>query len=161
MTRRPELVLVPESPEGEERHPRQTRPARILLADSAPILREGVGHLLATEGGFDVLEAEDLDQLQRLVVDEKADLVLVDLDLPPVGGIRAIARLSAFSSSPLIAWGFASEEEVKAARLAGASGYIRKDVAFAPLVRSLRELIAEGRRTGRKASRFRRSEPVL
>jgi CheY-like chemotaxis protein len=163
---RPELVVVPDLRSQEERLPSQLTRARILIADSAPILRMGVGHLLATEGGFDVLEAKDLEELQRAVVEEKVDLVLVDLELPPAGGISAIARLSGFCSSPLVAWGFASDEEVKAARLAGASGYLRKDVAFTPLVRSLRELIAGGRRNGllsragRKVSPFRRTEPV-
>ena len=159
--RRPELVVVPDLPPQEGKRSRQARPARVLIADSAPILRMGVGHLLATEGSFEVLEAESLEELQRAVVEEKVDLVLVDLDLPPAGGISAIARLSGFCDLPLVAWGFASEDEVRAARLAGASGYLRKDVAFAPLVHSLRELIAGGRRTGRKASPFRRNEPVL
>jgi DNA-binding NarL/FixJ family response regulator len=121
----------------------------------------GVGNLLAGEGSFEVLEAENLEELQRAVVEDRVDLVLVDLDLPPAGGISAIARLSAFCDAPLVAWGFASEDEVRAARLAGASGYLRKDVAFAPLVGSLRELIAGDRRTGRKASPFRRNEPAL
>jgi DNA-binding NarL/FixJ family response regulator len=159
---------VPELRSSDERRARQARPARILIADPAPILREGVVRLLSTAGGFEVLEAEDLDQLQRAVVQEKIDLVLVDLELPPSGGISAIARLSGFCDSPLVAWGFASEEEVRAARLAGASGYLRKDVAFAPLVRSLRELIVEGRRSSllSRAARltgspFRRKQPVL
>jgi DNA-binding NarL/FixJ family response regulator len=164
--RRPELVLVPDLPPREEKRPRQLRPARILIADSSPILRSGVGQLLTAEGGFDVLEAKDLEELQRAVAEKKVDLALVDLELPPAGGISAIARLSGFCSAPLVAWGFASDKEVKAARLAGASAYLRKDVPFAPLESSLRDLIARANRTGLlaraaefTASAFRRNGP--
>jgi DNA-binding NarL/FixJ family response regulator len=166
-SRHPELGLVPDlPPQQEEKRPRQTRRARILIADASPILRLGVGEMLAAEGGFEVLEAKDLEELQRAVAGNKVDLALVDLELPPAGGISAIARLSGFCRLPLVAWGFASDKEIKAARLAGASAYLRKDVAFAPLESSLRDLIAGANGTGLlartagfRASRFRRNRP--
>jgi DNA-binding NarL/FixJ family response regulator len=56
---------------------------RIVIADDAPLVREGIARLL-TENGLDVVEqAGDADALLRSVRDRRPDAALVDIRMPP------------------------------------------------------------------------------
>jgi len=56
---------------------------RIVIAEDSVLLREGLTRLLA-EGGFDVVAAvPDADQLLRAVGEQRPDLVVVDVRMPP------------------------------------------------------------------------------
>jgi DNA-binding NarL/FixJ family response regulator len=56
---------------------------RIVIADDAVILREGLARLL-TEAGFDVVGlAGDAQQLLALVEEEQPDVAIVDIRMPP------------------------------------------------------------------------------
>jgi DNA-binding NarL/FixJ family response regulator len=65
---------------------------RIVIAEDSVLLREGLTKLL-TDAGFEVAAAVgDADQLLRAVADQKPDLVVVDVRMPPTHtdeGIRA------------------------------------------------------------------------
>ena len=43
----------------------------VLVADALPILRAGVQKLLTREGDFEVVEAEDLDELARVAAEHR------------------------------------------------------------------------------------------
>jgi DNA-binding NarL/FixJ family response regulator len=70
---------------------------RVVLADDHYLVREGVRRLLETEPEIEVVAAcEDLDSLLAAVEDEKPDVVLTDIRMPPSGvdeGIQAAERL--------------------------------------------------------------------
>ena len=56
---------------------------RVILADDAAVIREGLARLL-TEEGFDVVaQVGDADDLLALVELERPDVVLVDIRMPP------------------------------------------------------------------------------
>ena len=56
---------------------------RVVIADDAVLLRQGVVRLLA-EGGVDVVgEASDAGQLLRLVDTHRPDVAIVDIRMPP------------------------------------------------------------------------------
>ncbi len=65
---------------------------RVILADDAVLLREGVAHVLASSG-FDVVgQAGDADELRRLVREHVPDVAVVDIRMPPTNtdeGLRA------------------------------------------------------------------------
>jgi diguanylate cyclase (GGDEF)-like protein len=67
-------------------------PARILVADDDPalclLLRETL-----VDAGYEVLVANDGDQLIRLAQDHPADLLLIDLMMPLMDGFEAIRQL--------------------------------------------------------------------
>jgi two-component system nitrate/nitrite response regulator NarL len=112
---------------------------RILVADSLTIFRTGVRDLLARESDFDVVEAVSLETALRSVEDACPDIALVDLDLPPVGGIEAVSRLAQRCDAYLVVWSFnPTPETVMSAIRAGASGYLRKQISPRGLARSLR-----------------------
>jgi len=71
---------------------------RVVIADDAPLIREGVAHLLA-ENGFDVVaQASDGDALLARVRDLDPDVALVDVRMPPTHtdeGLRAAEEIRA------------------------------------------------------------------
>ena len=112
---------------------------RIVVADSLSIFRSGVRNLLAREGDFEVLEAGSLEELVQVVTTQRAHVALVDLDLPPHGGILAVQRLAEGADVYPVLWSFRpSSEAVLDGIRAGAYGFLEKDVAPDDLVRALR-----------------------
>jgi DNA-binding NarL/FixJ family response regulator len=56
---------------------------RLILADDATVIREGLARLL-TDAGFDVVaQAGDADELRALVAELKPDVAVVDIRMPP------------------------------------------------------------------------------
>lgn len=69
---------------------------RVILADDAVVVREGLARLLA-EQGVDVLaEAGSADELLRLVATEPPDVAVIDIRMPPTytnEGLRAAQEI--------------------------------------------------------------------
>ena len=118
------------------------RRMQILVADSLAIFRAGVRNLLERESDFEVVEAGSTEEMARAVEHDCPDIALIDLDLPPSGGVEAVARLAQRCESYMIVWSFgASRETVLAAVRAGASGYLHEEISPPGLVRSLRGVV--------------------
>jgi len=112
---------------------------RVLIADGAPLFRSGVRHLLTREGDFVLTEAADFDELMQAMEHEAPEIALIDLDLPPSGGVAAVGRLAAQSAARLVVWGFEAErEKVLEALTAGADGFLDKAISPTGLMRALR-----------------------
>lgn len=115
---------------------------RILVADPLRIFRAGVRNLLAREADFEVVEAGSLEEMLAAVEGRCPDIALVDLDLPPAGGVRAVRRLAQRCSLYTIVWSFEpSRETVLAAVRAGAHGFLHKEISPEGLVRALRGVV--------------------
>jgi DNA-binding NarL/FixJ family response regulator len=118
------------------------RRTRILVADSLAIFRAGVRNLLARESDFEVVEAGTLEEVLAVVEDECPDIALIDLELPPLGGVVAVQRLARLCSSHTIVWSFdPSRETVLSAVRAGAHGFLHKEISPDGLVRALRGVV--------------------
>ena len=119
-------------------HARMRR-TRIVRAEPFLIFRSGTRTLFAAEDDLELLEARDLEELLRVAEEERPDLALVDLNLPPLGGVEAVSRLVELGVADVIVWSFepAPEAVLRAIR-AGAVGYLRKEMPPAALVRALR-----------------------
>ena len=114
---------------------------RVLLADDFETLRSGVRELLLRESDFRVSEARNLDELRAAVARYSPDIVLVDLDLPPAGGIAAVAELQRSEISSIL-WSFEPDRAtVLEAIRAGARGYLDKEISPQGLVRALRGVV--------------------
>src|SRR5439155_5120881 len=87
------------------------RRTRILIADSLPIFRSGVRNLLARESDFEVVESSTFDELVREVATDCPDIALVDLELPPRGGVTAVSYLAERCSAHTIVWSFEPSRE--------------------------------------------------
>jgi len=114
---------------------------RVLIADSFPLFRGGVRHLLGHEGDFDVVESTDLASTIAVARTTRPQVALVDLLLPPGGAVAAIRELSEICDARSIVWSFGPTQDIvlNAVR-AGAAGFLDKRVSGAGLVRALRGL---------------------
>jgi DNA-binding NarL/FixJ family response regulator/class 3 adenylate cyclase len=62
---------------------RPTGPLRVILADDATLIREGLARLLAEEGFHVVAQASDAGELLARVESDRPDLAIVDIRMPP------------------------------------------------------------------------------
>ena len=118
------------------------RRTSIVVADPGPIFRAGVKHLLGRESDFEVFEASTLAELAQTLEQRAPDIALVDLELPPSGGVEAVAQLAPQHEARMILWSFeAPSDVVLAAVTAGAKGFLPKQISSAGLIRSLRGVV--------------------
>src|SRR4051812_20153220 len=66
---------------------------RILLAEPLYIFRSGLRTLAEREPDVELLDAADLDGLLGAASEARPDVAIVDLALPPAGGLPAVERL--------------------------------------------------------------------
>ena len=115
---------------------------RVLLVDDHAVVRKGLRALLDREAGLDVVgEADDGEQAIRLVDRLRPDVVLMDLEMPRVGGIEATRQISAGhpESRIVVLTSHAAEEDVFPALKAGAQGYLLKHSAPEDVLQAIRQ----------------------
>jgi DNA-binding NarL/FixJ family response regulator len=119
---------------------------RIVIADDHPLFRRGLVALLGSETGIAVVgEATTGEEAVRVAQAERADLVLMDLQMPEGGGLHAIRQLSATAPDMrlLVLSLFEDTDSVFLALRAGAHGYVLKDAGEQELLRAVRG-VADG-----------------
>ena len=119
----------------------------VRLVVAGPVSRSRLGLCGSLEGyGFDVIEAPDESSVVGLARELRADVTVMDLSMPGIGGVEATqaildehpgARILVLTSS-------ADEEEVLDALLAGACGYLLKDGEVAEIVSGVRAAATDG-----------------
>lgn len=129
---------------------------RVLVVDDQTLFREGVVALLRAEGAVSVVgQAEDGLAAVRKVGALLPDVVLMDVRMPRLDGIRATARIVARHPSVhvLMLASAQVDETLLEAMRAGALGYVLKDAGHESLVEAIMRA-AEGRQVlGRDAQR--------
>ena len=120
---------------------------KILLVDDHAIVRSGLRRLLATSAQADILEAANGRDALALARAERPDLVILDLNLPGLGGLELIRRLMQDDKSTRILVFSMHAEPLYVARAleAGATGYLSKNVAPDELLAAVRRVVAGGR----------------
>jgi len=117
-------------------------PLRVLVADDRPIFRAGVQGLLKDFPDIRVVaEATTGRQAVELTRRYKPDVVLMDLNMPEMGGIAATRAIKAEQPdiTVLALTVSEAEEDVVEMVTAGASAYVLKDVDPERLARSIRD----------------------
>jgi DNA-binding NarL/FixJ family response regulator len=103
---------------------------RVLLADDHAIVRRGLEQLLATVEDVTVVgSAADGEEAVALAAERAPDVVVMDVEMPRLGGIEATRRIVA-SGSParvVVLTSFSDRERILDALDAGAIGYLLKD----------------------------------
>ncbi len=103
---------------------------RVLIADDHGVVREGLRALLDREG-FDVVgEAATGREAIALSADLQPDVVLLDIRMPDVNGLRALAQIKAANSriSVIMLTTYANPDYLARAVNAGAAGYLSKEI---------------------------------
>ncbi len=117
------------------------RSMRLLLADDHRLVRAGIRTLLEGIAGVTVIaEASDGREALDLVHAHHPDIVLMDIAMPGLNGLEAIAQIGEhFPFVRVIVLSmYANEEYVLRALRLGAAGYLLKDVAPAELEMAIR-----------------------
>jgi DNA-binding NarL/FixJ family response regulator len=120
-------------------------PARVLVVDDHPVWRDGVRADLERSGQVVVVgEAADGGDAIELALQVMPDLVLMDLNLPRVGGAEATRRI--VEQSPhvkvLVLSASGAEADVLEAVKAGAAGYLLKSATAAELLDAVHRVVA-------------------
>jgi len=118
---------------------------RVFLVDDHEIVRRGIADLLNAEPDIDVVgEASSAGQAIGRIAATVPDVAVLDVRLPDGSGIDVCRDIR--SQHPevrcLILTGYDDDEAINAAVLAGASGYVLKDVRGSGLIEAIRKVAA-------------------
>jgi DNA-binding NarL/FixJ family response regulator len=116
---------------------------RVFLLDDHELVRRGVRELLETEDDLEVVgEAGTAEEALARIPPTHPDVAVLDMRLPDGDGIEVCREIR--SKRPEIACiiltSFADDEAVYAAIMAGAAGYVLKQVRGAELVDGIRRV---------------------
>ncbi len=123
-----------------------TKPQRIVIIDDHPLLRKGLQQLADLSPDIEIVGETDSGKLGLAMVKEmKPDLVLLDLNMPQMNGLKTLELLKQLVPAPKVAILTISDaqEDIMAALRGGADGYLLKDMEPEDLLEKLHEL-AEG-----------------
>ena len=117
------------------------RPLRVLLVDDHEVVRDGIKALLTSTDDI-VVAAEAGTVHEAVAVAERTqpDVVVMDVRLPDGSGIEATRDIRAQrpSTQVLMLTSFADDEALFASIMAGAAGYVLKQIKGADLVTAIR-----------------------
>ena len=114
------------------------------LVDDQPLIRAGLRMILESQPDLSVAgEGEDGAQAVDLARATKPDVMLIDVRMPGIGGIEAIAGVLSVSPGTriVILTTFDVDNYVYDALRAGASGFLVKDVSPEQLIAGVRSVV--------------------
>jgi DNA-binding NarL/FixJ family response regulator len=119
----------------------QSDAVRVLIADDHPIFRNGMRALLDSVSDLNAVgEAATGDEAITKAADLQPDVILMDLQMPGIGGVEATRQI--LFASPhirvLVVTMFEDDYSVFTAMRAGARGYIVKGVSPDEMLRAIR-----------------------
>jgi DNA-binding NarL/FixJ family response regulator len=118
---------------------------RVLIADDHVSFRSSLRALLETAGDITVVgEAGNGDEAVRMAITLGPDVVLMDLNMPLMGGLEATRRIveQAPHVAVLVVTMYDDDDSVFDAVRAGARGYVLKGAQRAELFRAVRSVVA-------------------
>jgi DNA-binding NarL/FixJ family response regulator len=117
----------------------------VLIADDHRLFSEAMRAMLSTDERIEVVGlAESGDEAVSQADDLEPDVVLMDISMPGLNGVEATRRIVATrpDARVLMVTGSDAQEDVEAARTAGAAGYMTKDRIAAELVVAILDVAA-------------------
>lgn len=125
----------------------ETKPIRLLLVDDHEVLRLGLRTLFTESGAFQVVgEAGTMAEAVAAASKLKPKVVLMDVRLPDGSGIDACRTIRAAQPDTRVLFltSFADDDAVLATILAGADGFLLKEVSSEQLLAAVKA-VSSGR----------------
>ncbi|NRR03682.1 response regulator [Brevibacillus sp. RS1.1] len=108
---------------------------KIMVVDDEPIIRMDLREMLENEGYLVVAEAKNGEEAVEQAHRHKPDLIIMDVKMPVLNGIKASSIIRSFSdSSILLLTAYSQKELVQDARKAGVTAYLVKPVSEDDLI---------------------------
>ena len=103
---------------------------KVMLVDDTPLVRNGIASLLRAHGHEVVAEANDGHEALELVERSFPDLILMDIQMPGMGGLEATRLIKAQHPDTKIVMLTVSDDEndLFEAVKSGSDGYLLKDL---------------------------------
>ncbi len=122
---------------------------RILIADDHPVVREGLTAIIERQPDMTVVaEAENGRRAVELALAHEPDVILMDLRMPELSGVEAIARVHARlpGCGLIVLTTYDGDQDIVRALQAGARAYLLKDTFRAELLAAIRAVHSGERR---------------
>ncbi len=106
-------------------------PVRVVLVDDHTLFRMGLAELLEQRGSIKVVGVTgNADEARRLLREEKPDVLIMDLHMPPLDGLTLFRQLrhEGYTTPTLMLTVSNAEEDLSNVLRAGARGYLLKDM---------------------------------
>lgn len=116
---------------------------RIMLVDDHLLLKEGLKRVFESEEGMEVVaDASTGEEAIRFLNRYDVDLILMDISMPGMGGVRAIKRIKEMKPDVKIIVLTMHDDEIcrREALRAGASAYLVKDMGVSELLMTIRRV---------------------
>ena len=133
-----------------------------MLVDDRPLIRNGIASLLLAHGHKVVAEANDGQEALTLVDESSPDLILMDIQMPGMGGLEATRLIKAQHPDTKIVMLTVSDDEndLFEAVKSGAHGYLLKDLEAPQFFKALDaidrgEAVIPARLAGNLVTEFR------
>lgn len=115
----------------------------VMLVDDHPVVRDGFRHLLETSQDIRVVaEADDGETGYILYREHRPDVVVMDLNMPGIGGLESIHRIKSLDPDAhiLVFSMHVNEVMVQRALGMGATGYLTKQGGLSQIVQAVRQV---------------------
>jgi len=124
-----------------------TSNAKFLIVEDSPTMRQLIAFSLKRFHNVEIIEAVDgLDPLRKLAGPEKIDLILTDINMPVMDGLKLVSMVrhnASLKNIPIIIITTEGAEEDRERGLAlGANAYIAKPIQSSHLIKTISELLA-------------------
>jgi len=115
---------------------------RVLIVDDHRIVASGCRALFGDDPEIVILEASDAESGERVFVDERPDICVLDINLPTVSGFELARRILARDGAARIIIFSMNDDPIFAARAieVGAKGYVSKTGDPCDLMEAVREV---------------------
>ena len=117
------------------------RRIRVLVVDDQSLIRRGLAVILAREPDIDIVgQAADGEEAVQVARRERPDVVLMDLQMPRLGGVAATRAIAADlpGTQVVVLTTFDTDELVFEAIRAGAQAYLLKDAPESEVLDTIR-----------------------
>ncbi len=134
---------------------------KILIFEDDEEMRDGLGWLIKNHTQFELLGTyPDANNVQNIIQQYAADIVLMDIQMPGISGIDALKIVKALKPNThvIILTTFEDEDNIFNAISYGASGYLLKTNVTTEIVKAIDEVLDGGSpmnaRVARKVMRY-------
>ncbi|MFG2757708.1 response regulator [Streptomyces wuyuanensis] len=120
-------------------------PIRVVIADDEPLIRAGIRMILTSDQEIEVVaEGANGREAVELARSHRADVVLLDIQMPVMDGLAALPELrrAVPAARVIVLTTFGERDNVLRALEHGGAGFLLKDTAPAELIRAVRAAAA-------------------